>query len=222
MDDVDAIVAAGAHCDVRGSFTPAVTMLELAVDALHSHTPIRTCCSTTACASAYLPEIQFQGQIVHRNSQYALYATACLRGGLQPDLLRNAGWWNSRLRTYATSGLIIYTRAAAERRKTTSEKAATSSPSAGEGQQLREKATTVARRRNGASPRRGTNSPRRRLGSRRHNETCTTARRDRATLHRCASLGQSGPCFFCSRLRRAKGATVSTAPCQQTGVPRSS
>src|SRR3954469_19774233 len=53
--------------------------------------------------------------VERRNSQYALYAAACMRGGLQPDLLSDAGWWQSPLWTYAVFAVVIYARAAAER-----------------------------------------------------------------------------------------------------------
>ncbi len=46
---------------------------------------------------------------------YALYATACMRGGLQPDLLSDAGWWQIPLWQYAVCAVVIYSRAAAER-----------------------------------------------------------------------------------------------------------
>ena len=37
----------------------------------------------------------------------ALYAAASMRGGLEPDLLNDAGWWNTRLWIYAVYGLVI-------------------------------------------------------------------------------------------------------------------
>ena len=40
-------------------------------------------------------------------------AAACIRGGVQPDLLDDAGWWNTPLRTHAVYELVIYVRAAA-------------------------------------------------------------------------------------------------------------
>src|SRR4051794_2547644 len=49
----------------------------------------------------------------HRNSQYALYAAACVRGGLQPDLLSDAGWWQTPLWQDAVYAVVIYSRAAA-------------------------------------------------------------------------------------------------------------
>ncbi len=63
----------------------------------------------------YLPEVAFRGRVKHRNSLYALYAAACMRGGLQPDLLSDAGWWQTPLWQYAVSAVVIFGRAAAER-----------------------------------------------------------------------------------------------------------
>ena len=57
----------------------------------------------------------FRGRVEHRNSQYALYAAACMRGGVQPDLLSDAGWWQTPLWQYAVHAIFIYSRAAAER-----------------------------------------------------------------------------------------------------------
>ena len=119
-------MAAVAPYDVRGRFTPDVAMLELAVDALDlADTPDSDLLDYEGLRERYLPEIEFYGRTEHRNSQYAIYATACLRGGLRPDLLNDAGWWHTRLWIYATYALIIYTRAAAERRATTPQDIAT-------------------------------------------------------------------------------------------------
>jgi hypothetical protein len=52
--------------------------------------------------------------VEHRNSQYALCA-ACMRGGLQPYLLSDAGWWQAPLWKWAVYAVVIYSRAAAER-----------------------------------------------------------------------------------------------------------
>ena len=46
----------------------------------------------------YLPQAEFGGRVDHRSSQYVLCAAACIRGGVQPDLLNDAGWWNTPLR----------------------------------------------------------------------------------------------------------------------------
>ncbi|MGR6962977.1 hypothetical protein ACU610_00715 [Geodermatophilus sp. URMC 61] len=58
----------------------------------------------------------FRDRVEHRNGQYAVYAVACMRGGPQPDLLSDAGWWQTPLWQYAVFAVVIYSRAAAERR----------------------------------------------------------------------------------------------------------
>ncbi len=50
----------------------------------------------------------------HR-TRYAVYAAACMRGGLHPDLLNEARGWEPRLRTYAISAVVLYSWAAADR-----------------------------------------------------------------------------------------------------------
>jgi hypothetical protein len=59
--------------------------------------------------------VTFRGCVEHRNGQYAVCAAACMRGGLQPDLLSDAGWWQIPLWQYAVFAVVIYSRAAAER-----------------------------------------------------------------------------------------------------------
>ncbi len=115
-DVVYDLVAAAAPSHMPGWFTPDVVLLELAVTALD-----------LACLAGvepleyeglrerFLPEVTFRGRVEHRNSQYALYAAACMRGGLQPDLLSDAGWWQTPLWQYAVFAVVIYRPAAAER-----------------------------------------------------------------------------------------------------------
>jgi hypothetical protein len=93
-DDIDALIASVAPCDVPGWFTPDVAILELAATALDLATaPGSAPLEYEGLRERYLPEIEFRGRVEHRSSQYALYAAACMRGGLQPDLLNDAGWW---------------------------------------------------------------------------------------------------------------------------------
>jgi hypothetical protein len=115
-DDVYDLMAAAAPSHVPGWFTSDVALLELAVTALD------LACPATAepleyegLRERYLPEVTFRGRVEHRNSQYALYAAACLRGGLQPDLLSDTGWWQTPLWQYAVYAVVVYSRAAAER-----------------------------------------------------------------------------------------------------------
>lgn len=121
-DDIDALVEAVAPSHVRGWFTPDVAVLELAVAALDlACLPGAALLEYEGLRERYLPEVQFRGRVEHRSSQYALYAVACIRGGLQPDLLSDAGWWQTPLWIYAVYALVIYARAAADRRGGTME-----------------------------------------------------------------------------------------------------
>jgi hypothetical protein len=63
----------------------------------------------------YLPELVLDGRTSRRRTQYAVHAAACMRGGLQPDLLGEAGGWEPRLWTYAVPAVVLYVRAAADR-----------------------------------------------------------------------------------------------------------
>lgn len=115
-DDVFGILAAVAAADVAHRFTPDVALLELAVTALDlACPPGAEPLEYDGLRERYLPEVTFRGRVEHRNSQYAIYAAACMRGGLQPDLLSDAGWWQAPLWQYALYAVVIYSRAAAER-----------------------------------------------------------------------------------------------------------
>ncbi len=121
-DDIDALVEAVASADIPGWFTPDVAVLELAMTALDlTSIPGSEPLQYEGLRERYLPEVEFRRRAEHRNSQYALYATACMRGGLQPDLLNDTGWWQTRLWIYAVYATVIYSRAAAARRSTTVE-----------------------------------------------------------------------------------------------------
>jgi hypothetical protein len=115
-DDAYDLIAAAAPSYVPDRFTPDVAPLELAVTALDlACPPDAEPLEYDGLRERYLPEARFRGRVEHRNSQYALYAPACIRGGLQPDLLSDAGWWHTPLWQYAVFAVVIYSRAAAER-----------------------------------------------------------------------------------------------------------
>lgn len=115
-DDVYDVMAAAAPHHVPGRFSPDVALLELAVTALDlACPPGAEPLEYEGLRERYLPEVRFRGRVEHRNSQYALYATACMRGGLRPDLLSDAGWWQPPLWQYAVYAVVIYSKAAAER-----------------------------------------------------------------------------------------------------------
>ncbi len=63
----------------------------------------------------FLPDQMLTGRTLRQRTHYAIHAAACLRGGLLPDLLREAGGWDTGLWTYAISAVVLYTRAAADR-----------------------------------------------------------------------------------------------------------
>jgi len=100
-------------------FTPDVAMLDLAITALAlACSPGDEPLQYEGLRERYLPEVTFRGRVEHRNSQYALYAAACMHGGLQPDLLNDAGWWQpplgstaSRFATPAVSRSVVHRRA---------------------------------------------------------------------------------------------------------------
>ena len=115
-DDVYDLVAAAAPSHVPGWFTPDVALLELAVTALDLACPAGAePLESAGLRERFLPEVTFRDRVEHRNSQYAVYAAACMRGGLQPDLLGDAGWWQTPLWQYTVFAVVIYSRAAAER-----------------------------------------------------------------------------------------------------------
>jgi hypothetical protein len=95
-DDIDALVEAVAPSDDRGWFTPDVAVLELAVTALD------------LASIAGVPPLEYEGiAICPRHSSVVAPITApastrctpppASRGGVQPDLLNDAGWWNTPL-----------------------------------------------------------------------------------------------------------------------------
>jgi hypothetical protein len=115
-DDVYNLMAAVAPSHVPGWFTPDVALLELAVTALDLACPAGAePLKYEGLREHYLPEVTFRGRVEHCSSQYALYAAACMRGGLQPDLLGDAGWWQTPLWQYVFYAVVIYSRAAGER-----------------------------------------------------------------------------------------------------------
>ncbi len=101
---------------LRDNFPPGLALLELAVAALNlACPPGAEPLEYEGLREHYLPELRFRGRVEHRNSQYALYAAASMRGGLRPDLLSDGGWWQTPLWQYAVCAVVIYSRAAAER-----------------------------------------------------------------------------------------------------------
>ena len=115
-DDAYGLMAAAAPSHVPGRFSPDVALLELAVTALDlACPPGAEPLEYEGLCDRYLPEVGFAAGVEHRNSQYALYAPACMRGGLKQDLLSNAGWWQTPLWQLAVFAVVVHSSAAVER-----------------------------------------------------------------------------------------------------------
>jgi hypothetical protein len=115
-DDAFELLRALLPYDVRHHFTPDVALLEVAATALGLACPPGSePLEYEGLTDRYLADQMLSGRTLRRRTQYAIHAAACLRGGLLPDLLRDAGAWEPRLWTYAVSAVVLYTRAAADR-----------------------------------------------------------------------------------------------------------
>jgi hypothetical protein len=115
-DDVFELMTAVLPYDVRGHFTPDVALLEVAAVALALACPPGSQrLEYEGLTDRYLSDLVLHGRTLRRRTQYAIYAAACMRGGLHPDLLHEAGGWEPRLWTYAVSAVVCYVRAAADR-----------------------------------------------------------------------------------------------------------
>ena len=97
--------------------TPAEELLELASDAIDESGA--TPADPIDCENIrgrFLPEYPFSGKTQHYKSKYAVSAAAMNHGGVYPDLLDDAAWWQADdLWTYSFFALLIYVRAAAHR-----------------------------------------------------------------------------------------------------------
>lgn len=114
--DLGSVVRAADPGDDRAPLVAGDALLDLAASALglavpHGAEPLEY----ADLRPRYLPEVEFRGRVEHRNSQYVLYAAACRRGGLDPDIDSDTGWWGAPLWLYAAYAVVIYARAAAER-----------------------------------------------------------------------------------------------------------
>ena len=115
-DDVFELMSALNAYDVNRHFTPDVALLEVAATALGiAVSPGAQPLEYEGLTDRYLPDQMLTGRTLRQRTHYAIHAAASLRGGLLPDLLREAGGWEPKLWTYAVSAVVLYTRAAADR-----------------------------------------------------------------------------------------------------------
>ncbi len=126
--DVDPILEKLGASHIRHNTFPAEELLELASDAIDESG------ATTAepidfenIRERFLPEHHFSGKNQHYKSKYAISAAAMIHGGVYPDLLADAAWWQTDdLWIYSFFTLLIFIRAAAERTGRSVEEVATS------------------------------------------------------------------------------------------------
>ncbi|WP_051683584.1 hypothetical protein [Blastococcus sp. URHD0036] len=116
IDDAFELILSVRPFDVRGLFTPDVALFDVAATALGLACPPGSeRLEYEGLTDRYLADLMLDGRTVRHRTQYAIYAAACMRGGLHPDLLMEAGGWEPPLWTYAVSAVVLYCRAAAER-----------------------------------------------------------------------------------------------------------
>jgi len=102
---------------VRNNTFPAEELLALASDAIavSGATPGDPI-DFGGIRERFLAEFSFSGKTQHHKSMYAISAAAMLHGGVYPDLLGDAAWWQGDdLWTYSFFALLLFIRVAAER-----------------------------------------------------------------------------------------------------------
>jgi hypothetical protein len=113
--DSGEILAKLSALHIRNHTFPADELLELAADALEESgatqaEPI----SSENIRERFLPEHPFSGKTEHHKSRYAISAAAMIHGGVYPDILNDAAWWEADdMWTYSFFALLIYVRVAA-------------------------------------------------------------------------------------------------------------
>jgi hypothetical protein len=102
---------------VRNNTFPAEELLELASDAIdESGATTSEPIDFENIRERFLPDHHFSGKNQHYKSKYAVSAAAMIHGGVYPDLLDDAAWWQTDdLWIYSFLALVIFVRAAAER-----------------------------------------------------------------------------------------------------------
>ena len=115
--DFDLILEKLAALHIRHNTSPAEELLELASDAIdESGATTAEPIDFESIRERFIPEHHFSGKNQHYKSKYAISAAAMIHGGVYPDLLDDAAWWQTDdLWVYSLFALLIFVRAAAER-----------------------------------------------------------------------------------------------------------
>jgi hypothetical protein len=116
-EDFDSIIQKLGDLHVPHDTFPAEELLELASDAIaESGSTAADPIEFEKIREQYLPEHKFSGKNPHYKSKYALSAAAMIRGGVYPDLLDDAAWWQTDdLWLYSFFAFVIFIRAAGAR-----------------------------------------------------------------------------------------------------------
>jgi len=102
---------------IRHNTFPAEELLELASDAIEESgvTPADPI-DCEGVRERFLADYPFSGKTQHHKSKYAISAAAMIHGGVYPDLLDDAAWWEADdLWVYSFFAFLLYVRVAAER-----------------------------------------------------------------------------------------------------------
>jgi hypothetical protein len=126
--DFDPILEKLGASHIRHNTFPAEELLELASDAIdESGATTGEPIDFENIRERFLPEHHFSGKNQHYKSKNAISAAAMIHGGVYPDLLADAAWWQTDdLWIYSFFALLIFIRAAAERTGRSVEEVATS------------------------------------------------------------------------------------------------
>ena len=102
---------------IRHNTFLAEELLELASDAIEESgaTPADPI-DCEGIRERFLADYPFSGKTQHHKSKCAISAAAMIHGGVYPDLLDDAAWWEADdLWTYSFFAFLLYVRVAAER-----------------------------------------------------------------------------------------------------------
>lgn len=113
----EAILSKLGALHIRHNTFPAEELLELASDAIEESgaTPADSI-DCEGIRERFLPDHSFSGKTQHYKSKYAISAAAMIHGGVYPDLLDDAAWWEADdLWVYSFFAFLLYVQVAAER-----------------------------------------------------------------------------------------------------------
>lgn len=114
--DLDEIAAEISPMAPERSLFPGDVLLELAADVIDESGATRDRpLDTDQIRRRLLPEDRAHTRAQHYKVEFAIRAAAMIRGGVDPALVDNAGWWQiNDLWIWALEAVVVYLRAAAE------------------------------------------------------------------------------------------------------------